>query len=123
MGAYKNDCQYTGRREVSIMQNATASTDQALKTGVDRGTQLMEHEQSVVLSEPVLCYYVNATKRIQVVRLSHLTEGEWEHILFPAQNFMFEAPPEVMLEVYKSPTLSIAPPDYIPCRTLQVQSD
>jgi hypothetical protein len=106
------------------MQEATASTVQGLKTGVDRDAQqTMEHEQSVVLSEPILCYYMNATKRIQVVRLSHLTEGEWEHILFPAQNFMFEAPPEAMLEVYKSPTLSIAPPEYILCRTLQVQSD
>jgi Domain of unknown function (DUF1830) len=105
------------------MQKATASAAQGLKMGVNRETQLTEPEQSAVLSEPVLCFYVNATKRIQVVRLSHLTEGEWEHILFPAQNFMFEAPPEAMLEVYKSPTLSIAPPDYILCRTLQVQSD
>jgi Domain of unknown function (DUF1830) len=106
------------------MQEATASTVQGLGMGRDRETQqIMEHEQSVVLSEPILCYYINATKRIQVVRLSHLTEGEWEHILFPAQNFMFEAPPEAMLEVYKSPTLSIAPPEYILCRTLQVQSD
>jgi Domain of unknown function (DUF1830) len=107
-----------------MMQEATASTVRGLETEANRETQpIMEREQSVVLSQPVLCYYVNATKRIQIVRLSHLTEGEWEHILFPAQNFMFEAPPEAMLEVYKSPTLSISPPEYIPCRTLQVQSD
>jgi Domain of unknown function (DUF1830) len=107
-----------------MMQEVTASTVRELGTEVDRETQrIMDREQSVALSEPVLCYYMNATKRIQVVRLSHLTEGEWEHILFPAQNFMFEAPPEAMLQVYKSPTLSIAPPEYILCRTLQVQSE
>ncbi len=83
-----------------------------------------ESEQdSSVLSAPVLCCYVNTTKRIQVVRLSHLSEGDWEHILFPAQNFMFEAPPEAMLEIYRSPTLSITPPEYVLCRTLQVRSD
>jgi hypothetical protein len=107
-----------------MMQEVTASTVRGLETEVDRDTQqIMEHEQLVALSQPVLCYYVNATKRIQVVRLSHLKEGEWEHILFPAQNFMFEAPPEAMLEVYKSPALSIVPPEYILCRTLQVQSE
>jgi Domain of unknown function (DUF1830) len=106
------------------MQEATASTVRGLGTEANRDTQpIVEHEQSVVLSQPVLCYYVNATRRIQVVRLSHLKEGEWEHILFPAQNFMFEAPPEAMLEIYKSPALSVVPPEYIPCRTLQVQSE
>jgi Domain of unknown function (DUF1830) len=107
-----------------IMQEATARTVRELSTAFDREIQsVTEHEQPVILSDPILCYYVNATKRIQVVRLSHLKEGEWEHILFPAQNFMFEAPPEAMLEVYKSPALSVAPPEYILCRTLQVQSD
>ena len=107
-----------------MMQEATAKT--ALEPATVRNDniqQTMEPAQHTVLSPPILCYYMNATKRIQVVRLSHLREGEWEHILFPAQNFMFEAPPEAMLEVYKSPALSIAPPEYILCRTLKVQSE
>jgi hypothetical protein len=106
------------------VQEATARTVREPSTAFDREIQsITEQEQSIVFSDPILCYYVNATKRIQVVRLSHLTEGEWEHILFPAQNFMFEAPPEAMLEIYKSPALSVVPPEYILCRTLQVQSD
>jgi hypothetical protein len=106
------------------MQEAAAKIVDELETMIDQDIQqTIEHTKPIVLSAPILCYYINATKRIQVVRLSHLTEGEWEHILFPAQNFMFEAPPEAMLEVYKSPTLSIAPPEHILCRTLQVQSD
>ena len=99
------------------MQEATVKNDGGLSPVIAQDGKLC------VLSAPVLCCYVNATKRIQVVRLSHLSEGDWEHILFPAQNFMFEAPPEAMLEVYKSPTLSITPPEYIHCRTLQVRSD
>lgn len=99
------------------MQEATVKNDGGL------GTVIAQDDKLSVLSAPVLCCYVNATKRIQVVRLSHLSEGDWEHILFPAQNFMFEAPPESMLEIYKSPTLSITPPEYVLCRTLQVRSD
>jgi Domain of unknown function (DUF1830) len=105
------------------MQEAAAKTALRLEMTDQNTQQAMEHDESIVFSAPILCYYMNATKRIQVVRLSHLTEGEWEHILFPAQNFMFEAPPEAMLEVYKSPTLSVVPPEHILCRTLQVQSE
>jgi Domain of unknown function (DUF1830) len=105
------------------MQEASAQIAHQLGTVSDQDIQQTTENQPVVLSDPILCYYVNATKRIQVVRLSHLKEGEWEHILFPAQNFMFEAPPEAMLEVYKSPALSVAPPEYILCRQLQVQSN
>jgi Domain of unknown function (DUF1830) len=105
-----------------MMQDFAAETIHDLTADVEQ-TGDPNQDAPVVLSASILCCYVNATKRIQVVRLSHLSEGEWEHILFPAQAFMFEAPPEAMLEVYKSPTLSITPPEYILCRTLQVQSD
>jgi Domain of unknown function (DUF1830) len=105
-----------------MMQEFAAETIHDLTADVEPAEEAKQ-DTSEVLSAPTLCCYVNATRRIQVVRLSHLSEGEWEHILFPAQTFMFEAPPEAMLEVYKSPTLSITPPEYILCRTLQVQSD
>ncbi len=104
------------------MQEFAAETIHDLTAEIGQ-TEDLNQDTPVVLSEPVLCCYVNATKRIQVVRLSHLSEGDWEHILFPAQNFMFEAPPEAMLEIYKSPTLSVTPPEYVLCRTLQVRSD
>jgi hypothetical protein len=74
-------------------------------------------------SAPVLCCYINASSRIQVARLSHLSEGDWEHILFPGQRFMFDAPPEAMLKIYKSAALSATSPEHILCQTLQVQSD
>jgi hypothetical protein len=106
-----------------VMQEAATKIVHQLEPVPDHENQQnVESTQSSVLSAPVLCYYVNATRRIQVVRLSHLSEGEWEHILFPAQNFMFEAPPEAMLEVYKNPAMSVAPPESILCRGLQVQS-
>jgi hypothetical protein len=82
-----------------------------------------DETQNMILSEPVLCCYVNTTSRIQVGRLSHLPEGDWEHIFFPGQHFMFSAPPEANLVIYKSPSLSMTVPDYILCGTLQVASN
>jgi Domain of unknown function (DUF1830) len=105
-----------------MMQDSVTETSHDLERDPEQSVKAVQ-QIPVVLSAPVLCCYVNATKRIQVVRLSHLSEGEWEHILFPAQRFMFEAPPEAMLVVFKSPALSVTPPENIPCHTLQVQSD
>jgi hypothetical protein len=104
------------------MQDSATDTiqDSALAEQPDAGTSVPD---VVDFSVPVLCCYLNASSRIQVVRLSHLSEGDWEHILFPGQRFMFEAPPETMLQVYKSPVLSATSPEYIRCQTLQVQSD
>ncbi len=79
--------------------------------------------QENILSEPVLCCYVNTSTRIQVGRLSHLPEGDWEHIFFPGQHFMFEAPPEANLVIYKSPSLSMTVPVHIPCGKLQVPAN
>ncbi|WP_404783634.1 DUF1830 domain-containing protein [Altericista sp. CCNU0014] len=104
------------------MQDSAIETNRNAVAGAPQSEEAMQ-QVPAVLSPPVLCCYVNPSKRIQVVRLSHLSEGEWEHILFPAQQFMFEAPPEAMLEVYKSPTLSVTPPEYIPCHGLRVQTD
>jgi Domain of unknown function (DUF1830) len=104
------------------MQDSATESIQTL--GIDAQPNLETADNPPeALSAPVLCCYINTTGRIQVARLSHLSEGEWEHILFPSQHFMFEAPPEAMLEIYKSPALSITPPEYIPCHSLQVQSD
>jgi hypothetical protein len=104
-----------------MQDSATEATQDPvtnIQPEVETGTPI-----SPALSAPVLCCYINGTSRIQVARLSHLSEGEWEHILFPGQRFMFEAPPEAMLEIYKSPALSITPPEHIPCCELRVQSD
>lgn len=105
------------------MQDSVTETSHDLAVDPEQSAEAVRQVPVAALSAPVLCCYVNATKKIQVVRLSHLSEGEWEHILFPAQQFMFEAPPEAMLVIFKSPALSVTSPENIPCYTLQVQSD
>lgn len=105
------------------MQESTANADNDLFAQEIEPSVLDSQQDSFELSAPVLCCYVNTTPHIQVARLSHLPHDEWEHIFFPGQHFMFEAPPKAMLEIYKSPELNITPPVLIPCHTMQVQSD
>jgi Domain of unknown function (DUF1830) len=106
------------------MQGAAAKNIHELRVGPDQETrQAMGEQNPTVFSEPILCCYVNTTSRIQVARLSHLSEGDWEHIMFPGQRFMFEAPPEAILAIYKSPNLSVTVPEYTPCYKLRVSSN
>ena len=47
-----------------------------------------------------LCVYVNASDRVQVVRLTECPRAELERVVFPGQRLMFEAPADAVLEVY-----------------------
>ncbi len=105
------------------MQGAAATNIHDLRAETEQEIQqAIEEQNPTVFSEPILCCYVNTTSRIQVARLSHLSEGDWEHIMFPGQHFMFEAPPEAILEIYKSPNLSVTVPEHTPCHRLRVPS-
>ena len=51
------------------------------------------------LAAEILCVHVNASDRIQVVRLTKCS-AELERVVFPGQRLMFEAPADAVLEVY-----------------------
>ncbi|MGK7912053.1 MAG: DUF1830 domain-containing protein [Synechococcus sp.] len=51
------------------------------------------------LAANTLCVHVNASDRIQVVRLTECSPG-LERVVFPGQRLMFEAPVDAVLEVY-----------------------
>ena len=46
------------------------------------------------------CFYINASDRVQVVRLTGSPHIDLERVIFPGQRLMFEAPLEAVLEVY-----------------------
>ncbi|MDJ0556390.1 MAG: DUF1830 domain-containing protein [Microcoleaceae cyanobacterium MO_207.B10] len=52
--------------------------------------------------QKILCFYVNTTRQMQVAKISHISNEEWEHIVFPGERFLFEAVPEAELEIYHS---------------------
>ncbi|MDX2229941.1 MAG: DUF1830 domain-containing protein [Leptolyngbyaceae cyanobacterium bins.349] len=48
---------------------------------------------------PALCHYRNKTPQLQVVRLFHRASLRMERVIFPGENWLFEADPEAELQV------------------------
>jgi hypothetical protein len=69
-------------------------------------------------SDPILCCYVNATSKMQVVRITNIHNWYFERVVFPGQRLMFEAPPEAQLEIHTGMMASAILSDTIPCRRL-----
>ena len=73
--------------------------------------------------EPILCCYVNATSKIQVVRITNVQNWYFERVIFPGQRLMFETPPEGQLEIHTGMMASAILSDTIPCERLAVDPD
>ena len=64
---------------------------------------------------------MNATSRIQVVRITNISNWYFERVVFPGQRLMFEAPITGQLEVHTGMMASAILSDRIPCQKLAVQ--
>ncbi|WP_068814660.1 DUF1830 domain-containing protein [Phormidesmis priestleyi] len=47
-----------------------------------------------------LCYYINATSQLQMAQSTNLPNWRFEHLIFPGQRLLFEAPPDALLEIH-----------------------
>lgn len=68
----------------------------------------------------IVCCYVNATSKIQVVRISNIPNWHFERVVFPGQRLVFESMPQGLLEVHTGMMASAILSDKIPCVTLRV---
>jgi hypothetical protein len=71
-------------------------------------------------SAPAVCCYVNATSRIQIVRITNIPNWYFERVVFPGQRLVFEAVTEALLEVHCGMMASAILSDTIPCDSLRV---
>lgn len=69
-------------------------------------------------SEPMLCCYTNVTSKIQVARITNVTDWYFERVVFPGQRLMFEAPLKALLEIHTGMMASAILSDTIPCDRL-----
>ncbi|MFN4280294.1 DUF1830 domain-containing protein [Thermosynechococcus sp.] len=69
----------------------------------------------------ILCCYVNATGKIQVVRITNIPNWYFERVVFPGQRLLFESPRAGQLEVHSGLMASAILSDTIPCTDFQVQ--
>lgn len=74
------------------------------------------------LEQLLLCYYTNPSNRIQIVRITNISNWYFERVVFPGQRLMFEAPRDAQLEIYSSAVVTAIPCDRIPCLRLQIDS-
>lgn len=71
---------------------------------------------------PVLCYYKNTTRKIQVARISTLSNRRFERLVFPEEQLLFEALPDAELEIHTTAQTGETLSDKILCSRLQVHS-
>ena len=68
----------------------------------------------------ILCCYVNSSSKIQVVRVTNISNWYFERVVFPGQRLMFESNVEGQLEVHSSSIASSILEDTIPCARLKI---
>lgn len=71
----------------------------------------------------ILCCYVNATSRMQVVRITNVSNWYFERVVFPGQRLVFEAPETGQVEIHTGMMASAILSDRIPCHKLAVQEE
>jgi hypothetical protein len=68
----------------------------------------------------ILCFYINSTSRIQIIRITNIPNLHLERMVFPGQRLMFEAVPEAKLEVYTHESATAILAEVISCQQLRV---
>jgi len=71
---------------------------------------------NLVTPDCLLCFYVNTTSRIQIIRLTNLDNFDWQRVVFPGQRLMFEAVPSALLEIKPAEVVTIL----ISCTRLRI---
>ncbi len=71
-------------------------------------------------TECIFCFYLNATSRIQIIRITNIPKLYWERIVFPSQRLLFEAVTAALLEIHTSDKNTATLADVIPCQQLRL---
>jgi hypothetical protein len=74
-------------------------------------------------SESLLCCYVNATSKMQIVRITNIRDWYFERVVFTGQRLMFEALPQAQLEIHTGMMASAILSDTISCARLVVDPE
>ncbi len=69
----------------------------------------------------IVCCYVNATARIQIARITNISNWYFERVVFPGQRLVFETVPQALLEIHSGMIASAILSDTIPCERLSIE--
>ncbi|MEL6552713.1 MAG: DUF1830 domain-containing protein [Cyanobacteria bacterium J06621_11] len=71
----------------------------------------------------LLCCYVNVTSKIQIARITNVSDWYFERVVFPGQRLLFEAPPSALLEIHTGMMASAILSDTVPCDRLAIDEN
>lgn len=71
----------------------------------------------------MLCCYVNATSKIQIVRITNIPNWYFERVVFPGQRLVFESLPTAQLEIHSGMMASAILADTISCDRLRIEAE
>lgn len=74
-------------------------------------------------SNEILCYYLNSTSEIQVIKSECQRTWDFERVVFPGQRLFFEAFSTAQLEIYKAKNSGLQLAARVKCDRLQVQQE
>ncbi len=69
----------------------------------------------------ILCCYSNSSNTVQVVRIGNIQNWYLERVVFPGEDFLFEAPSKGELEVYQGDTEGVKLLAKHLCQNLRVE--
>jgi hypothetical protein len=65
------------------------------------------HPAPVQSASPVLCCYHNTSGQLQILRLARSAPQPLEKIVFPGERLLFNASPDLQIEVYSRSTSTV----------------
>lgn len=73
-------------------------------------------------TKTVLCCYVNDSSKIQVARITNISNWYFERVVFPGQRLMFESHIDGQLEIHSGSMASSILEDTVPCARLRIDN-
>ncbi len=77
---------------------------------------------SLKASQKILCRYTNPTSRIQIVKITNISNCYFERAIVPYGTVLFEADRTARLEIHTSEMMSAILSDVIPCIQLTAKA-
>ncbi len=71
----------------------------------------------------ITCLYVNATNKVQIVRITNIPNWYFERVVFPGQRLIFTAVAGSLLEIHTGMMASSILSDTIPCSDLEIEEE
>ncbi|MCL1464994.1 DUF1830 domain-containing protein [Argonema galeatum] len=86
---------------------------------------MIQTQLNLNLEKPdkILCFYINNTSYIQIVRLTNIAKSKYERVVFPKERFFFEADLDAQLEIYMCEMDKKILSAILPCDRIQVNEE